>query len=52
MVFAVSYVTSAYGSDQFEGKVTWKSVKFNCVFMNTVIPNLLLNEDALFENCF
>jgi hypothetical protein len=32
-----------------KGKVTWKSVRVNCVFMKTVVPDLSLNEDDLFH---
>jgi hypothetical protein len=32
-----------------KGKVTWKSVQVNNVFMKTVAPDLSLNEDDLFD---
>jgi hypothetical protein len=31
------------------GKVIWKSVQVNYVFMKTVVPDLSLNEDGLFD---
>jgi hypothetical protein len=32
-----------------KGKVTWKRVQVNYVFMKTVVPDLSLNEDHLFD---
>jgi hypothetical protein len=32
-----------------KGKLTWKRVQVNYVFMKTVAPDLSLNEDDLFD---
>jgi hypothetical protein len=32
-----------------QGKVSWKSVQVNCVFMKTVVPDFSLNADDLFH---
>jgi hypothetical protein len=33
----------------FKGKVTWKGVQVNYIFMKTVVPDLSLNEEDLFD---
>jgi hypothetical protein len=32
-----------------KGKVTWKNVQVNYVFVKIVVPDLSLNEDRLFD---
>jgi hypothetical protein len=49
MVFAVSYASSAYGLDQFERKGDLEDCKIKYVFVTTVVPDLSLNEDDIFD---
>jgi hypothetical protein len=49
MVFAFLMPQQPMGWISLKGKVTWKNVQVNYIFMKTVVPDLSLNENYLFE---